>query len=71
MAGELLLEPATRVARQYLVPGLGARTVIRLARHGVRAGVLGAAMLALHELESSDLPLAEAATTTTIKEVRQ
>jgi glucokinase len=71
MAGELLLEPATRVARQYLVPGLGARTVIRLARHGVRAGVLGAAMLALHELASSDLPVAEAATTTTTKEVRQ
>jgi glucokinase len=71
MAGELLLEPATRVARQYLVPGLGARTVIRLARHGVRAGVLGAAMLALHELDSPDAPLVEAATTTTTKEVRR
>ena len=59
MAGELLLEPATRVAREYLVPGLGARTVIHLARQGVRAGVLGAAMLAVHELD------------TTTKEIRQ
>jgi glucokinase len=50
-AGELLLAPASEVARQYAVPGLGARTRIRLARHGVRAGVLGAALLAVHELE--------------------
>jgi glucokinase len=49
-AGELLLQPATRVACGYVLPGLGARTVIRLARHGVRAGVLGAALLAIHEL---------------------
>ncbi len=50
-AGELLLEPAKRVAAGYVVPGLGKRTTIRLARHGVQAGVLGAALLALHELE--------------------
>jgi glucokinase len=50
-AGDLLLEPATRVAKGYVVPGLGERTTIRLARHGVQAGVLGAALLALHELE--------------------
>jgi glucokinase len=50
-AGELLLEPAKRVASGYVVPGLGKRTTIRLARHGVQAGVLGAALLALHELE--------------------
>jgi glucokinase len=49
-AGELLLEPAKRVARGYVVPGLGTRTTVRLARHGVRAGVLGAALLAMHEL---------------------
>jgi glucokinase len=49
LAGELLLEPATRIARGYVLPGVGARTVIRLARHGVRAGVLGAALLAAHE----------------------
>ena len=45
-AGELLLDPAVRVARQYSVPGLGADTTIRLSRHGARAGVLGAALLA-------------------------
>jgi len=50
-AGDLLLTPATRVARAYVVPGLGSRTKIRLARFGARAGVLGAAMLAAHELE--------------------
>jgi len=53
LAGELLLEPATKVARAYVLPGLGQRTTIRLARHGVRAGVLGAALLAVHELEQS------------------
>jgi glucokinase len=51
LAGELLLEPVRRVARGYVVPGLVGRAVIRLARHGIRAGVLGAAMLAIHELE--------------------
>ena len=52
-AGELLLEPAQRMARAYVVPGLGRSTRIRLARHGARAGVLGAALLALHELQPS------------------
>lgn len=52
-AGELLLEPARRVAQGYVLPGLGKRTKIRLARHGVRAGVLGAALLAVHELEQA------------------
>ena len=50
-AGDLLLEPARRVAHGYVLPGLGGKTTIRLARHGVRAGVLGAALLAEHELE--------------------
>jgi glucokinase len=49
-AGDLLLEPARRVARAYVLPGLGGQTTIRLARHGVGAGVLGAALLAEHEL---------------------
>jgi glucokinase len=52
-AGAMLLEPAKRIARAYVVPGLGHRTTIRLARHGVRAGVLGAALLALHEMEDT------------------
>jgi glucokinase len=51
-AGELLLEPARRVARGFVLPGVGSRTEIRVARHGPRAGVLGAALLAAHELES-------------------
>jgi len=51
-AGELLLEPARRVAFGDVLPGLGRKTSIRLARHGVRAGVLGAALLALHELST-------------------
>jgi glucokinase len=50
-AGDLLLEPAKRIAGGYVVPGLGKRTTIRLARHGLQAGVLGAALLAAHELE--------------------
>jgi glucokinase len=49
-AGEMLLEPARRVALGYVVPGLGRRTSIRLAWHGVRAGVLGAALLAAYEV---------------------
>jgi glucokinase len=52
-AGELLLEPARRIAAGYVVPGLGKRTKIRLARHGVGAGVLGAALLAIHELQAA------------------
>jgi glucokinase len=51
LAGELLLEPAIRVANEYAHPGLVGHARIRLARHGVRAGVLGAALLALHEYE--------------------
>jgi glucokinase len=55
-AGELLLEPVRRVAGGYVLPGLGGVTNIRLAWHGVRAGVLGAALLAAHELESPTAP---------------
>jgi glucokinase len=52
-AGDLLLEPARRVAKGYVLPGLGRATTIRLARHGVYAGVLGAALLAEHEHQVS------------------
>jgi glucokinase len=31
------------------VPGMGERTTVRLARHGPRAGVLGAATMAAQE----------------------
>jgi glucokinase len=60
-AGELLLEPARRVALSHVVPGLGANTTIRVARHN-RAGVLGAALLALHELEPSITPTTDKVT---------
>jgi glucokinase len=45
-AGALLLEPARRVALEYVLPGLGSRTTIRLARHGAGGALLGAALLA-------------------------
>ena len=48
-AGELLLGPARETAWKYAVPGAGALCKIRLARHGPRAGVLGAALLAAQE----------------------
>jgi glucokinase len=52
-AGELLLAPARETAARYTVPGVGTRTVIRLARHGADAGVHGAALMAAHEEEQS------------------
>jgi glucokinase len=52
-AGALLLEPARRVALEYVLPGLGAHTTIRLARHGGDAVLIGAALLARCELEPS------------------
>jgi glucokinase len=61
-AGELLLKPVREVAAGYVLPGVGSRCTIRIARHGVQAGVLGAALLAVHELE--------AAAATTIQEVQ-
>jgi glucokinase len=48
-AGELLLEPVRRVARSFILPGVGTRTDIRLARYGNDAGVRGAAMMAAQE----------------------
>lgn len=50
-AGDLLLEPAAHFAAGYVHPGLQGRAVVRIARWGVTAGVLGAALLAAHELE--------------------
>jgi glucokinase len=48
-AGELLLGPAREVALGYVLPGLGTRTEIRIARSGPQAGVRGAALLARSE----------------------
>lgn len=49
-AGELLLDPAVATAWKFVFPGVGSHTKIRLARHGPKAGVMGAALLARHEL---------------------
>jgi len=49
LAGDLLLVPAQRTARNHTVPGVGVRTKIRLARHGPHAGVIGAATVAAQE----------------------
>src|SRR3954452_17165024 len=48
-AGELLLAPARESAFRHVVPGLGLNSTIRIARHGPRAGVLGAALIAAQE----------------------
>jgi glucokinase len=48
-AGDLLMGPAAETARQYVLPGVGSRTEIRVARYGVEAGVRGAALLAANE----------------------
>ncbi len=48
-AGALILEPAKDAAFRHVVPGLGLNTTIRIARHGPRAGVLGAALIAAQE----------------------
>lgn len=49
-AGELLLRAASDSARRFVLPGVGTRTDIRLARSGPLAGVRGAALLASLEL---------------------
>jgi len=50
VAGDLLLDPARETARDFIPPGVGERTEIRLARQGRDAGVRGAALLAALEL---------------------
>jgi glucokinase len=52
-AGEMLLDPALEIARGYVHPGLQERINVRLARWQAEAGVVGAALLAVHELEES------------------
>jgi glucokinase len=53
-AGDLLLEPARSVAFEYVLPGVGTATEIRIARSGPQAGVRGAALLARTELNSQN-----------------
>jgi glucokinase len=68
-AGELLLEPAARVAQAYVHPGLAGHAQIRLARHGLRAGVLGAALLAFDEVEQEPAEQGRLITEPTRREV--
>ena len=48
-AADLFLDEAQRFAEGYIHPGLRGHAHVRLARFGVRAGVMGAALLAAHE----------------------
>jgi glucokinase len=52
-AGDLLLGPAAEFAEGYVITGLRGHANIRLARFGNRAGVIGACLLAVHELEGA------------------
>ena len=53
-AGELLLGPVRSAALEYVLPGVGTKTEIRIARSGPQAGVRGAALLARSELNSQN-----------------
>ncbi|MCX6387768.1 MAG: ROK family protein [Solirubrobacterales bacterium] len=48
-AGDLLLLPLRAHVEPLILPGIGTKTTIRLARHGGDAGVVGAALLALSD----------------------
>ena len=50
-AGELLVGPAREAAGRLTLTGVGTRTEVRVARHGEDAGVRGAALLAMQELD--------------------
>ncbi len=49
-AGEILMRQAIEFADGYVHPGLKGRATVRIARWGATAGVLGAGLLAVHEL---------------------
>lgn len=53
-AGDVLLDAVTDSAARYVLPGVGTRTEIRIARLGPGAGVRGAALLAGHEIERGE-----------------
>jgi glucokinase len=52
-AAELFLDAAVAEAARWALPALWERTTVGLARGGADAGVIGAALLAAHELERS------------------
>jgi glucokinase len=58
VAGHLLLDPARETAERFILPGVGERTAIRLARHLGDAGVRGAALLAALELTRANAAFA-------------
>jgi glucokinase len=53
-AGDLLLAPVLESVRRFVLPGVGTRTQVRIARSGPEAGVRGAALLAGQELLLGD-----------------
>jgi len=53
VAAELFLEAARAEAARWALPALWERTTLELARGGADAGVIGAAVLAAHEVERS------------------
>lgn len=54
-AGAMLLEPAEEIAHGYVHPGLRDRINVRLAHWGSTAGVIGAGLLAINELEHAQI----------------
>jgi glucokinase len=62
-ASRFFLERAISEARWRALPALAERVKISLARAGADAGVVGAGLLALHELESGKQDTSGAATT--------
>lgn len=53
-AGDLLLSPVREAVDRFVLPGVGTRTQVRIARSGPQAGVRGAALLAGQELVLGD-----------------
>ncbi len=62
-ASDLFLERAVREARSRALPKLSERVRIGLARAGAEAGLLGAGLLALHEVEPGNRDTASATAT--------
>ena len=62
-ASDLFLDRAVREAQSRALPKLAERVRIGLARAGANAGLLGAGLLALHEIESGNRDTATATAT--------
>ena len=66
-ASALFLGRAEREARSRALPALEARVAISLARAGADAGVVGAGLLALHELRAGNRDTAQSTATEGIR----